>query len=144
MDKVHPLRNASLDIWWSGHHCCVSCCRATQKLVSANFRSLSEEENKPNQTRLLWFAAAYKSSESSVCYLAAAGSVSLGSESVCRVAGGPVLCSGFAVGVDGGLATAGPTGPCPASGGTLHWAQSQRGRRELSSPALLSVLGQLK
>lgn len=45
-DKMHPLlRNTSLDTWWSEHHCCVSCCRATQKLVSANFRSLSEEKN---------------------------------------------------------------------------------------------------
>lgn len=42
-DKMHPLlRNTSLDTWWSEHHCCVSCCRATQKLVSANFKSLSE------------------------------------------------------------------------------------------------------
>lgn len=42
---MHPLlRNISLDTWQSEHHCCVSCSRATQKSVSANFRSLSEEK----------------------------------------------------------------------------------------------------
>lgn len=48
---------------------------------------------------MLWFAAAYKSNKSSVCYLAAAGSVSLGSESGCHIAGGPVLQSSLAVGI---------------------------------------------
>lgn len=43
---MHPLlRNISLDTWQSEHHCCVSCSRATQKSVSANFRSLSEEKS---------------------------------------------------------------------------------------------------
>lgn len=52
-DETHPLlRTTTLDTWWSEHHCCVSCCRATQKSVSANFRSSSETKN-PTKCRLL-------------------------------------------------------------------------------------------